>query len=134
MYPSSEGVIAVRLGYTLEEAPAPGVGFGRDTLVASRELDVDGDPEAFREGLHAWAVAELARQRCEFGLYIAKFSTWKAVGDRGYYLRESYIIWSGDEVFTTHVEDSRVNFEGACALTTQADAFDGLLRRDRAQF
>ncbi|MBA8823205.1 hypothetical protein FHX42_000534 [Saccharopolyspora lacisalsi] len=56
--------------------------------------------------------------------------TWKSDGERGYYLRESCIVWSGDEVFTTHVEDSRVNFEGACALTTQADASDGLLRSE----
>ncbi|WP_438386936.1 hypothetical protein [Actinopolyspora saharensis] len=120
----------MRLGYTLEEAPAPGVSPGRDVRVASRELDAHGDWERLREGLHAWAVEELTRRRCEFGLYIAEFGTWLAEGDPGYYLRESYFVWSGDEVFTTHVEDSGINVEGVRVLTAQADSYHDLRRRE----
>ncbi|MDA3649042.1 hypothetical protein LZ318_26725 [Saccharopolyspora indica] len=98
--------------------------------VARKVVDPEQhDPEELRRELRPWAEAELARAKCEFGLYTAEFGSWSQ-GRSAYYLRMLYIVWGGDEVVSVHVDDSPVNYAGVRVLAHQAEAFRTLRASD----
>ncbi|GAA4859071.1 hypothetical protein GCM10025787_49630 [Saccharopolyspora rosea] len=130
VYPPTKGVILVlRFGYVLESVHPDQDG---EWELARKQVDPDGtDPERLRAELEPWAVSELARLRCEFGLYTAEFGAWNARGRPSYYARNLYLIWGGEDLIATHVEDSPVNFAGVRALATQAEAHSAVMSPDR---
>lgn len=117
----------MRFGYTLDEVRNPSRIGDPDPTLARCEVDVDAiGPEHLREELRPWALERLAESSRELGLYTAEFGSWRDDRRPAYYLRQLYIVWSGDEALTVHVDDSPVNFAGVRALTRQAEAFESV--------
>lgn len=89
------------------------VGQGFEHLPALDSIEVDpavSGTETLRGGLLPWAVDKLRQHRCDFGLYVADFSAWGEEEAQEYYLRSLYIVWTGDDVVCTHLEDNPSTF------------------------
>ncbi|MGP4015971.1 hypothetical protein [Saccharopolyspora sp. 5N708] len=122
--------MTVRFGYVLDAVRS---GSEVDVELAREAVDPEArDPEELRQELRPWAEAELARLKCEFGLYTAEFGSWND-GRSAYYLRMLYIVWGGDDIISVHVDDSPVNYAGVRVLANQAEAFRALRASERQE-